>query len=139
MCGIAGYLGDIGGKEQAHALLRRMIGAIRHRGPDAAGVLASEDVGLAHARLSIVDLSGCAQPMSTENGALSVTFNGEIFNYVELRSELMARGHVFRTQSDTEVILHAYRAWGPDCVTRFNGDFAFALWDSREHRLTLAR
>jgi asparagine synthase (glutamine-hydrolysing) len=139
MCGIAGYFGDIGEKADARTVLARMIGAIRHRGTDDSGIFAGHGAGLAHARLSIVDLSGGVQPMATEDGVLSVTFNGEIFNYIELRQELMARGHVFRTQSDTEVILHAYRAWGADCVSRFNGDFAFALWDSRAQRLMLAR
>jgi len=139
MCGIAGYYGDIGNKVPPKALLGRMIGAIRHRGPDDSGIYVDAGVGLAHARLSIVDLSGGKQPMATEDGDLWVTFNGEIFNYVELREELKARGAIFHTQSDTEVILHAYREWGTNCVAKFNGDFAFAIWDKRRNLVMLAR
>ena len=116
-----------------------MIGAIAHRGPDAQGVFVGDNVGLAHARLSIIDLASGQQPMANADGTLHVTFNGEIFNYVELRDELIARGHRFATTSDTEVILHAYEAYGADCVEQFNGDFAFAIWDSRNKRLMLAR
>jgi asparagine synthase (glutamine-hydrolysing) len=139
MCGIAGFFGDIGDTASQRDLLARMIGAIRHRGPDESGLFSDANAGLAHARLAIVDLSGGKQPMATEDGDLCVSFNGEIFNYVELRRELSARGAKFRTKSDTEVILHAYRAWGADCVTKFNGDFAFALWDKRRNLVMLAR
>ncbi len=128
MCGIAGYLGNPG-LPALNGVLARMIDSIAHRGPDAQGFYAGNGVGLAHARLSIVDLSGGAQPMSCPDGEIFVTFNGEIFNYIELREELISRGLTFRTASDTEAILAAYRAFGPDCVKRFNGDFAFALWD----------
>ena len=116
-----------------------MISTIVYRGPDAQGLHTEDGVGLAHARLSIIDLSGGAQPMVDIDGELWVSFNGEIFNYVELRAELIARGCRFRTSSDTEVILEAYRVYGPDCVKHFNGDFAFALWDSRQKRFMLAR
>lgn len=116
-----------------------MIDAVAHRGPDAKGFHVEDGVGLAHARLSILDLDGGAQPMADVDGDLVISFNGEIFNYVELRAELLARGGRFRTASDTEVILEAYRAWGPDCVEKLNGDFAFALWDRRRRRLMLAR
>lgn len=139
MCGIAGYCGIPETSIPREALLRRMIGAVTHRGPDAQGVLAVDGVGLAHARLSIIDLASGAQPMASADGGLHVTFNGEIFNYLELREQLIARGHRFATNSDTEVILHAYEAFGTDCVEAFNGDFAFALWDARRRRLMLAR
>jgi asparagine synthase (glutamine-hydrolysing) len=139
MCGIAGFYGTPEDSTPHDALLRRMIGAIVHRGPDAQGVFTERHVGLAHARLSIIDLSGGAQPMANADGTIHLTFNGEIFNYVELRDELIARGHRFTTTSDTEVILHAYEAYGIDCVEKFNGDFAFAIWDRRRNRLMLAR
>ena len=117
-----------------------MIGEVRHRGPDAEGVLVATAAGLAHSRLSIIDLSpGGAQPMSNDDGTISITFNGEIFNYVELRDELIARGRRFRSTSDTEVIIRLYEEMGPDCVERLNGDFAFAIWDARRRQLMLAR
>jgi asparagine synthase (glutamine-hydrolysing) len=138
MCGIAGYLHlDDGPPERA--LLRRMISSLLHRGPDATGVHTAGPVGLAHARLSIIDLAGGAQPMATVDGKLWITFNGEIFNYVELREELIAKGHQFATRSDTEVILNAYREYGQDCVHHFNGQWAFAIWEADAQRLFLAR
>jgi asparagine synthase (glutamine-hydrolysing) len=139
MCGIAGFCGTPEDTTPPETLLRRMIGAIAHRGPDAQGVFARRSIGLAHARLSIIDLSGGAQPMANADGTIHVAFNGEIFNYIELRDELIARGHRFVTTSDTEVILQAYEAYGVDCVEKFNGDFAFAMWDARRNRLMLAR
>ena len=139
MCGIAGYYGTPDTLAPYRFLLKRMIGAIAHRGPDAQGIFEDKGVGLAHARLSIIDPSGGQQPMVSADGTVSVTFNGEIFNYVELRRDLIARGHRFHTNSDTEVILHAYEAMGADCVEAFNGDFAFAIWDSRKNRIMLAR
>jgi asparagine synthase (glutamine-hydrolysing) len=139
MCGIAGFYGTPDSSVPRLVLLQRMIGAIAHRGPDAQGVFTDGKVGLAHARLSIIDLESGQQPMANADGTIHVSFNGEIFNYVELRDELMARGHRFATTSDTEVILHLYEERGPDCVEAFNGDFAFAIWDSRRNRLMLAR
>jgi asparagine synthase (glutamine-hydrolysing) len=139
MCGIAGFYGAPGAAVPRQALLQRMIGAISHRGPDAQGFFTDDQVGLAHARLSIIDLAGGQQPMVNGDGTIHVTFNGAIFNYIELRQELMACGQRFRTDSDTEVILRAYEAYGPDCVEKFNGDFAFAIWDRRKYRLMLAR
>lgn len=139
MCGIAGFYQASGERVRLCAVLQNMIGAIRHRGPDAQGFHLEQGVGLGHARLSIIDLSGGAQPMASADESLWVTFNGEIFNYVELRDDLIARGHAFRTQSDTETILCQYAETGPDCVQAFNGDFAFALWDKRQDRLLLAR
>jgi asparagine synthase (glutamine-hydrolysing) len=116
-----------------------MIGALRHRGPDEFGTYVDDVAGLAHARLAIIDLSTGQQPLTNEDRTLWIVFNGEIFNYVELRDELAALGHSFRTASDTEVIVHAFEAWGDRCVERFNGQFAFALWDARARRLFLAR
>jgi asparagine synthase (glutamine-hydrolysing) len=139
MCGIAGFL--TGEKPQfvARDLLQRMAGTIAHRGPDEQGWFHDGECGFAHTRLSIVDLAAGQQPMSNADGTIWVTFNGEIFNHVELRDELRRRGHVFRTDCDTEVILHLYEEVGPDCVEQFNGDFAFALWDGKRKQLMLAR
>jgi asparagine synthase (glutamine-hydrolysing) len=116
-----------------------MISAICHRGPDAQGLHIEPEMAMAHARLSIIDLSSGAQPMRNEDATIWITFNGEIFNYVELRNELRTRGHKLRTESDTEVIVHLYEELGPDCVTRLNGDFAFAIWDRRRRQVVLAR
>ena len=136
MCGFGGYTGAA---REDRALLDRMTAAIAHRGPDERGIFTAEGVGLGHARLSIVGLGDGQQPMSDDTGALTIAFNGEVFNYVELREELRAKGHRFRTASDTEVILHLYEAHGDDCVSHLNGDFAFALWDARRRRMLLAR
>ena len=138
MCGIAGLLGLDEGPVDPQQL-GRMISTLRHRGPDGSGVYVKGPVGLAHARLSIIDLQGGAQPMSTVDGRLWITFNGEIFNYIELRDELQAKGHRFATRSDTEVILNAYREFGDDCVHHFNGQWAFAIWDSDAKRMFLSR
>ena len=139
MCGIAGYFGHLQSHEPPELMLRRMAGAIRYRGPDESGIHVEPGVGLGHARLSIIDVESGQQPMTSDDGDVVVTFNGEIFNFIELRDDLIARGHRFRTDSDTEVIIRAYQEMGPDCVTAFNGDFAFALWDRRARRFMLAR
>jgi asparagine synthase (glutamine-hydrolysing) len=138
MCGIAGIL-KVDGSEAEPGRLRQMIAALPYRGPDATGVKVMGAAGFAHARLSIIDLQGGAQPMSTVDGRLWITFNGEIFNYLELREELVNRGHAFATRSDTEVILNAYSEYGEDCVKHFNGQWAFAIWDTRERKLFLSR
>jgi asparagine synthase (glutamine-hydrolysing) len=116
-----------------------MAGALGHRGPDASGLFRDVECGLAHTRLAIIDLAGGVQPMHAGAGDTVVVFNGEIFNYIELRAELRGLGHTFRTQSDTEVVIEAFRAWGNDAFARFNGQFAVALWQPRSHTLTLAR
>ncbi|MGQ3294711.1 MAG: asparagine synthase (glutamine-hydrolyzing), partial [Shinella sp.] len=139
MCGIAGYHGGNIAPDRAAEYLRLMVAALRHRGPDGEGILIHGDTGLAHTRLSIVGLADGAQPMATEDDALAVSFNGEIFNYVELRDDLKSRGHRFRTTSDTEVLLAAYERKGLDCLEDFNGDFAFAIHDARQRTLVLAR
>jgi asparagine synthase (glutamine-hydrolysing) len=143
MCGIAGIFGlnrGLSGDEAgSRRVLERMVEALRHRGPDDGGVYLDGRVGLGHRRLSIVDLSGGHQPLSNADASVWISFNGEIFNYVELRRELEARGHVFRTSSDTETIVQAYMDAGPGCVESFNGDFAYAIWDRNLQRLVLAR
>lgn len=136
MCGLAGFIGDVAEPERR---LGAMARAIAHRGPDGSGVFKTAGAGLAHVRLSIVGLDDGMQPMRTVDGALTIVFNGEIFNYVELRDDLLKRGAAFRTTSDTEVILHLYREMGEACLSHLNGDFAFALWDGRRRRMLLAR
>ena len=135
MCGIAGFLGS-GGLGDLEAMTARLA----HRGPDAAGVFVEEGLHLGHRRLSIVDLGGGSQPMSSADGRLVVVFNGEIYNHWELRAELAAKGHVFLTDhSDTEVLLHGWREWGDGLVGRLNGMWAFAMWDKDTSRLFLSR
>jgi asparagine synthase (glutamine-hydrolysing) len=139
MCGIAGIFHLQTAKPVDAGRVRAMADALAHRGPDASGVWTAPGVGLGHRRLSIIDLAGGDQPMPTANGKLVVIFNGEIYNFKEIRSELEAHGHVFHSASDTEVILHGWRQWGPDCLARFNGMFAFALYDADAATLFLAR
>ncbi|MCP5327324.1 MAG: asparagine synthase (glutamine-hydrolyzing) [Sinobacteraceae bacterium] len=139
MCGIAGFAALASGAVPERRLLERMIGELRHRGPDGFGFHQSPGIGLAHARLSIIDLSTGDQPIRNEDGSVWVVFNGEIFNYLELRQRLVAAGHRFYTQSDTEVIVHAYEEFGLSFVEELNGQFAIALWDARLRRLVLAR
>ena len=138
MCGISGAF-DFRGEPVNANLIVAMTDTIRHRGPDGDGYFVNGPIGLGHRRLSIIDLEGGAQPISNEDGTLQVIFNGEIYNFHELRKELQQHGHVFRTRSDTEVIVHGYEQWGLDSLTRFNGIFAFALWDSNTRKLILAR
>jgi asparagine synthase (glutamine-hydrolysing) len=138
MCGIAGIF-NLNQKRVEPALLVRMIERIRHRGPDDWGIFTDKQVGLAHARLSIIDLASGQQPMHNEDKSLSIVFNGEIFNYIELRQDLLRRGHKLRTQSDTEVILHLYEDEGAECVRHLNGQWAFAIWDSKSETLFLSR
>jgi asparagine synthase (glutamine-hydrolysing) len=140
VCGIAGFVGlRPGAPPPPLDGLRAMAAAMRHRGPDEFGLYRDHRAGLVHARLSIIDLVTGQQPLANEDGTLWVVFNGEIFNYVELREELLALGHRFRTRSDTEVIVHAWEAWGERAFERFNGQFAIALWDARAEEMVLAR
>ena len=140
MCGIAGIVSlRDAAPPPSLAELEAMVGALRHRGPDEFGLYRDARAGLGHARLSIIDLATGQQPLSNEDGSLWIVFNGEIFNYLELREELLGLGHRFRTRSDTEVIVHAWEAWGEQCVNRFRGMFAFALWDRNRETLFLAR
>jgi asparagine synthase (glutamine-hydrolysing) len=139
MCGIAGIFLPGGGTVDP-ALLARMSERLRHRGPDGEGTFIDGPVGLAHRRLAIIDLSdAAAQPMANEDGTLRLVYNGEIYNYPELMEELVAKGHRFHSRCDAEVILHAYEEWGRDCLARFAGMWAFALWDSRKGELFCAR
>ncbi|MVZ97522.1 amidotransferase 1, exosortase A system-associated [Sphingorhabdus sp. IMCC26285] len=139
MCGIAGIFHIETAKPVDPDRVKRMTDAIAHRGPDGSGVWTAPGVGLGHRRLSIIDLEGGAQPMHSDDGALSLTFNGEIYNFRELRKELEAAGYSFATQSDSEVILHGWRHWGPACVSHFLGMFVFAIFDARTKQLFLAR
>ncbi len=140
MCGISGFLSNDPGAPADIQAVRRMNHAIRHRGPDADGVWQHGPCALGHRRLSIIDLSPAAnQPMCNEDGSVALVANGEIYNFQELRKELLARGHTFRSNSDSEVILHLYEEHGPDCVRRLSGMFAFALFDTHENLLLLAR
>src|SRR5581483_1090769 len=138
MCGIAGLIRHDGApvrRETIEGMCRRMI----HRGPDDEGIHLDGPVGLGHRRLSIIDLASGHQPMSNEDGTVWVIFNGEIYNYRAIREELLAQGHRFRTQSDTEVIVHLYEDLGAGCVQRLEGMFGFAIWDARDRTLLLAR
>ncbi len=139
MCGIAGIVQREPAGPPLEESLRRMLGMIRHRGPDQFGIYLDAHAGLGSARLSIIDLAGGQQPIGNEDGSLWIVFNGEVFNHVELRSELEARGHRFSTETDTEVVLHAFEEFGPDCLNRFNGQFAIAIWNRETEELFLAR
>jgi asparagine synthase (glutamine-hydrolysing) len=136
MCGITGIVGSL---RTERAALQRMNDALRHRGPDGEGMFWSDDAGLAMRRLAIIDVAGGDQPIFNEDGSVCVVYNGEIYNYLELREQLRARGHHFATQSDTEVVVHAYEEFGVECVSHLWGMFALALWDSRRQLLLLAR
>ncbi|HPU49910.1 MAG TPA: asparagine synthase (glutamine-hydrolyzing), partial [Burkholderiaceae bacterium] len=144
MCGIAGVISFTDSRDVA-ATLRAMAGAISHRGPDDEGFFEATTrdgrhrIGLAHRRLSIIDVGSGHQPLGNEDGSIQIVFNGEVYNFGELRDQLIALGHAFRTRSDTETIVHAYEQWGLECVQRLRGMFAFALWDGPRQRLVLAR
>jgi asparagine synthase (glutamine-hydrolysing) len=139
MCGIAGIFDWRAPSEVDRRLLRRMTAAIAHRGPDGDGFYHMPGIGLGHRRLAIVDVAGGDQPLFNEDRTVCVVFNGEIFNFQPLMAELAALGHVFRTRCDTEVVVHAWEEWGEECLDRFNGQFAFALWDEHRGALFLAR
>ncbi len=141
--GVCGIAGQVGGDsiEHLNSILPRMLASMAHRGPDGSGVWvdAAGTCGLAHQRLAIIDPGGGHQPLTNEDQTLWITFNGCIYNYKEIREQLHSKGHRFRTQSDTEVIVHAYEEWGPACVSRFNGMWAFAIWDDRQKSLFCSR
>ncbi len=139
MCGIAGVF-NVDGRPVSVTVLKRMADAVRHRGPDGEGFWTKTFVGFAHRRLAIIDLSPLGhQPMANDDGSMVICYNGEVYNFQELRVELETHGVRFRSNCDTEVVLKAYEVWGDACVRRFNGMFAFAIWDSRRNRLFLAR
>src|SRR5205809_6870735 len=144
MCGIAGFIDcwdtkNVREREDCARILENMCEVIRYRGPDDSGSFIKDGVALGMRRLSIIDLAGGHQPISGEDGMATIVFNGEIYNYRELRSQLESRGHRFQTNSDTEAIVHAYEEYGPSCVNHLRGMFAFAIWDDREKNLFLAR
>jgi asparagine synthase (glutamine-hydrolysing) len=139
MCGIAGIIATEGLREEERARLPRMRDVIAHRGPDEAGTWFDAFAALGHRRLSIVDLASGSQPLGNEDGSVQIVFNGEIYNHADLRPELESAGHRYHTRCDTEAIVHAYEEWGDDCVHRFRGMFAFAIWDAARRRLLLAR
>ena len=139
MCGIAGVVYRDPKRPVAESLVRRMCGAIKHRGPDDEGIYVHGAAGLGMRRLSIIDLSGSRQPIFNEDGSKVIVFNGEIYNYQDLRADLVARGHALRTSGDTETVLHLYEDRGPQCVTPLRGMFAFAIWDASSETLLLAR
>src|SRR5438477_5531525 len=138
MCGLCGVV-EIGAPP-ARESVERILDGLAHRGPDGRGVFADEGVCLGHLRLAIIDLSDAGlEPFASDDGGLQLVFNGEIYNYLELRNELRAKGHDFRTQTDTEVLLAGFREWGPRCVERFNGMWAFAVWDAGRRTLFASR
>jgi asparagine synthase (glutamine-hydrolysing) len=139
MCGIVGQVGGVDSAEQAEATIRAQLARLRHRGPDDSGCVVDPRFAFGHARLEIIDPAGGRQPFASADGAIVITFNGEIYNYPELRDELARCGHAFRTASDTEVLLTGYRQWGRDVVSRLDGMFAFAIYDRRSDELFCAR
>ena len=139
MCGICGIVDFENDARHDHEVLERMLRTIRHRGPDDQGILSEGGIALGMRRLSIIDLEGGQQPIFNEGGDVGIVFNGEIYNFLELREELLGRGHRLTTHSDTEVIVHLYEELGIDCLEKLRGMFAFALWDRKERRLLIAR
>ena len=139
MCGIAGVLEFDRSKHIDPDLLRRMCAVMVHRGPDDEGVYVEGNLGLGMRRLSIIDLATGHQPLSNEDGTVWIVFNGEIYNQSVLRQQLKGRGHNFRSQSDTEVIVHLYEEYGHDCLHHLRGMFAFAIWDANRRRLFIGR
>ena len=138
MCGIAGFFPNIH-KEESENILKHMLTRIKHRGPDESGIYLSEKIALGSVRLSIIDLASGTMPISNHDDSLWIVFNGEIFNYIELKEELLLIGHQFKTNSDTEVVLHLYEEYGVDFLNKLNGQFAIAIWDKKKEELFLAR
>jgi asparagine synthase (glutamine-hydrolysing) len=139
MCGIAGIFHFDKDRKADSKIIKSMTDSLVHRGPDGEGFYIHENLALGHRRLSIIDLETGDQPMFSEDRSIVVIFNGEIYNYIELREELKILGHTFRTSSDTEVIIKAYQEWGLDCQNKFNGMWAFAVWDEKRQHLFLSR
>ena len=139
MCGITGIFHTRGGGDIDRAVLQRMNDSQQHRGPDEGSLHIEPGLGFGHRRLSIIDIATGQQPLFNADRSVVIVFNGEIYNYQELMAELQAKGYVFHTRSDTEVIVHAWEAWGPECVKRLRGMFAFAIWDRNQQCLFLAR
>ena len=139
MCGISGIYHFDKEKTVDIKQLKRMTEILRHRGPDGEGIYVKQNIGLGHRRLSIIDLSTGDQPMFNEDKSIALVLNGEIYNYLELKSELSSFGHHFITSSDTEVVIKSYEQWGIECQNKFNGMWAFALWDARKQQLFISR
>lgn len=139
MCGICGTINTENGAPVSQALLSSMCATIKHRGPDDEGIFVQDNVGLGTRRLSIIDIEGGHQPLSNEDGSVWVAHNGEIYNFPDLRKELVALGHKFKTRTDTETIVHSYEEWGEQCFQKFRGMFAFALWDGFKKKLLVVR
>lgn len=139
MCGIAGYINFDREKNASQETIKKMTDIISHRGPDGEGIYIDRNLGFGHRRLSIIDLATGDQPMFSEDKSIALIFNGEIYNYIELREELKSLGHIFRTTSDTEVIIHAYQEWGTNCQSKLNGCWGFAIWDDKEKFLFVSR
>jgi len=137
MCGIAGFISN--NKLDSTFVLNAMLTRIKHRGPDECGLYVSEEACMGNVRLSIVDLKSGQQPLSTPDGRFWIAYNGEVFNYLELKKDLERKGHVFRTNCDTEVVVHMYQEYGPNCLSHFNGQFAFSIWDEQQKELFIAR
>ena len=139
MCGICGFIGNKESKEKKEAILRSMMDAMRHRGPDSDGIFVSDEAALGFCRLSIIDMEDGNQPMHNEDDNLTLVFNGEIYNFKELREELAAKGHKFTNHSDSEALLHGYESYSTDLVNKIRGMFAFAIWNEQEKSLFAAR
>ena len=139
MCGIAGMVASANGRRVDEATIHRMCDMIIHRGPDDEGLLVKDGAGLGMRRLSIIDLAGGHQPLFNEDKSAWIVFNGEVYNFQDLRPDLEARGHRFRTHSDTETIIHLYEEYGSECVQKLRGMFAFAIYDEKKHALLIAR
>src|SRR3989344_5134876 len=139
MCGIVGIY-NLKERPVDSFLLERMTDSLRHRGPDDGGIYINKNVGLGHRRLSVIDISPAGrQPMANEDGTLQIVFNGEIYNFQEIRKDLEKNGHKFKSRTDTEVILHSFEEWGYECVKKFNGMFAFAVFSEKDKSIFLAR
>src|SRR5579863_10527911 len=139
MCGIAGIANLNGLTEAERQAIHPMIDSLQHRGPDGSGTQVHQMAALGHSRLSIIDVAAGSQPMCNEDGSIWITFNGEIYNFLELHRQLVAKGHIFKTRSDTETIIHLYEEVGERCVESLQGMFAFAIWDQNRQELFLAR
>ena len=141
MCGIAGIIDSRKSLSETdvESILNRMMTRIHHRGPDDCGIYLEPGMGMGNVRLSIIDVAGGYQPLSNEDGSLWIVYNGEVFNYIELHKELIKKGHRFKTQSDTEVILHMYEEYGAEALQYLNGQFAFAIWNNQKKECFFAR
>ncbi len=139
MCGIAGIYSDSGPLLNPEVILVNMLARIQYRGPDESGIYINKHVALGNVRLSIIDIQSGQQPLSSSDGKHWIVFNGEIFNYIELKTELKGLGYSFRTESDTEVLLNSYLEYGADCLNRLNGQFVFAIWNNEKQELFIAR